>query len=366
MNNQEKPFIKNIISTEQFNYLKEQLSNYYFSSSYYKEKIENKFRFIGSCAYLITLFSFFIVPKPYSRNLAIVVIILMILPHILSIYIQQLQKYKLSIYHDEIEEKKYLVTQGKILKVGAWHIAQKRLELQIQFQILNNQWIEKTFNIPYPSFDHPKAEFTPQKLLGQAIKLCLLPKSYLLLHIQIIPNDLHQLQFIDQPTGLWSLHQQGIPTGQTVIIQTIQKIQFIRYQSHADFFIYCHCPEHPDFEISSAIINFEEVERVLFEHFNNIDFNQYQQLKYSNFPQQVDLWQATEFLTNHLKVQRKTQIELKIFIAFIGTIILFFIMLYNIPTFLAISFLLGNIFIFTLLLLHYYMKYSPYLNKPQL
>ena len=331
MTPQNLPVIKTITSTEQFDYLKKQLSIYYFPSSFYQEKVDKKLRLIGGYTYLIAVLAVFTFPQPYSRRFAIAIIIISIIPRLYELYTLQLQKYKLSRYQNEVDKKEYFITQGTIQKIQQWNKTLKQLKLEISFQTLDGSSLIRVFNIPYPQFDTIKATYDPEKLIGQTVELYLLPQSYLLLQIQITPTDIHQLQFVNQQVDLWSLHQQGILTNQVCIAPTIHSLQFIRAEQGAHFSIYCYCSEYPNFEITSAIANFEDVERTLFESFDDLDFNHYQKLKYSNNIQNTLLYQVPNTLTNKIKKQRKSEIEIHTSVCFVIFMILFFIGLFYLP-----------------------------------
>ncbi|MEG2884788.1 MAG: hypothetical protein RR884_09430, partial [Acinetobacter sp.] len=197
MTPQNLPVIKTITSTEQFDYLKKQLSIYYFPSSFYQEKVDKRLRLIGGYANWIIVFALWTLSKPYSRSFNIAFIIIMALiitPLLYDIYTQQLQKYKLRIYQHEINEKRYFITQGTIQKIQQWNKTLKQLKLEISFQTLDGSSLVRVFNIPYPQFDTIKATYDPEKLIGQTVELCLLPQSYLLLQIQIIPDCSQELE----------------------------------------------------------------------------------------------------------------------------------------------------------------------------
>ena len=259
-----------------------------------------------------------------------------------------------------------MATRGEILQIHIWNQKQKRLELTIEFQDISNDYIRKRFRIPYPQIEKFKNPLDPKELIGQTVELCLLPQSYLLLQIQIIPTDIHQLQFVNQQVDLWSLHQQGILTNQVCIAPTIHSLQFIRAEQGAHFSIYCYCPEYPDFEITSAIANFEDVERTLFESFDDLDFNHYQKLKYSNNIQNTLLYQVPNTLTNRIKKQRKSEIEINTSVCFVIFMILFFIALFYLPMIWAIVGLLSGISLIIAVYFYYMLKYSEYILPTKL
>ena len=346
--------------------LKKQLSIYYFPSSFYQEKVDKKLRLIGGYTYLIAVLAVFTFPQPYSRRFAIAIIIISIIPRLYELYTLQLQKNKLSRYQNEVDKKEYFITQGTIQKIQQWNKTLKQLKLEISFQTLDGSSLIRVFNIPYPQFDTIKATYDPEKLIGQTVELYLLPQSYLLLQIQIIPTDIHQLQFVNQQVDLWSLHQQGILTNQVCIAPTIHSLQFIRAEQGAHFSIYCYCSEYPNFEITSAIANFEDVERTLFESFDDLDFNHYQKLKYSNNIQNTLLYQVPNTLTNKIKKQRKSEIEIHTSVCFVIFMILFFIGLFYLPMIWAIVGLLSGISLIIAVYFYYMLKYSEYILPTKL
>ena len=146
MTPQNLPVIKTITSTEQFDYLEKQLSIYYFPSSFYQEKVDKRLRLIGSYTYLIAVLAVFTFPQPYSRRFAIAIIIISIIPRLYELYTLQLQKYKLSRYQHEINEKRYLITQRTIQKIQQWNKTLKQLKLEISFQTLDGSSLIRVFN----------------------------------------------------------------------------------------------------------------------------------------------------------------------------------------------------------------------------
>ena len=371
MTPQNLPVIKTITSIEQFDYLKKQLEvsvlPHFFT---YRQMLKQKIQSFASLLYILGLFSSFIPFIPLKKEQSQLLFLgaaicygILLLQNFVS---SSLKKYYLWQYQPEIDTHQYLVTQGEILQIHIWNQKQKWLELTIEFQDISNDYIRKRFRIPYPQIEKFKNPLDPKELIGQTVELCLLPQSYLLLQIQIIPTDIHQLQFVNQQVDLWSLHQQGILTNQVCIAPTIHSLQFIRAEQGAHFSIYCYCPEYPDFEITSAIANFEDVERTLFESFDDLDFNHYQKLKYSNNIQNTLLYQVPNTLTNRIKKQRKSEIEINTSVCFVIFMILFFIALFYLPMIWAIVGLLSGISLIIAVYFYYMLKYSEYILPTKL
>ena len=378
MTSQNLPVIKTITSTEQFDYLKKQLSIYYFPSSFYQEKVDKKLRLIGSYANWIIVFALWTLSKPYSRsfNIAFIIMALIITPLLYDIYTQQLQKYKLRIYQHEINEKRYLITQGTIQKIQQWNKTLKQLKLEISFQTLDGSSLIRVFNIPYPQFDTIKATYDPEKLIGQTVELCLLPQSYLLLQIQIIPDCSHELEFIHIKTGLffrqnqqWSLHQQGILIQESVCTFDVQQISFNRLIDKPTFIIQLHCNNASDFHISSELSNFPIFERALFECFEEIDFNFYQKLKYSNHPQQQEIWHSPfPSLSAEQKHKQNQQLEYSIGLCVGICIVVSFIVMFSIHIIIGVMSLISS-FIILMTFYFYHLnsrKYFDYYQHPHL
>ena len=376
MTPQNPPVIKTITSTEQFDYLKKQLSIYYFPSSFYQEKVDKRLRLIGGYTYLITVLAVFTFPQPYSRRFAIAIIIISIIPRLYELYTLQLQKYKLSRYQNEVDKKEYFITQGTIQKIQQWNKTLKQLKLEISFQTLDGSSLIRVFNIPYPQFDTIKATYDPEKLIGQTVELCLLPQSYLLLQIQIIPDCSHELEFIHIKTGLffrqnqqWSLHQQGILIQESVCTFDVQQISFNRLIDKPTFIIQLHCNNASDFHISSELSNFPIFERALFECFEEIDFNFYQKLKYSNPPQQQEIWHSPfPSLSAEQKHKQNQQLEHSIGLCVGICIVVSFIVMFSIHIIIGVMSLISS-FIILMTFYFYHLnsrKYFDYYQHPHL
>lgn len=372
MTSQNLPTIKTITSTEQFDYLKKQLEvsvlPHFFTD---RQMLKQKIQSFASLLYILGLFSSFIPFIPLKKEQSQLLFLgaaicygILLLQNFVS---SSLKKYYLRQYQLEIDAHQYLATQGEILQIHVWNQKQKWLELTVEFQDISNNYIRKKFRIPYPQLEKSKNLLDPEQLIGQKSELCLLPQSYQLLQIRLLPTDTTKLAFFHSKSALffsqnqlWSLHCQGIQIKSSVCTFTVQEIQLIRSTYHTDFDLYFVCPEYPDFQISSTLYNFSDFEHTLFECFNDLDCESYQKLKYSNQPQQVKIWQCQPALLPTIeKKQAIKDLELSLGLIFIIVIVMVFILIFSIHYLIGIFFLLFAVVI--LISVYLYKSYSRHL-----
>lgn len=381
MTPQNLPVIKTITSTEQFDYLKKQLEvsvlPHFFTD---RQMLKQKIQSFASLLYILGLFSSFIPFIPLKKEQSQLLFLgaaicygILLLQNFVS---SSLKKYYLQQYQLEIDIHQYLATRGEILQIHIWNQKQKWLELTIEFQDISNDYIRKRFRIPYPQIEKFKNPLDPKELIGQTVELYLLPQSYLLLQIQIMPDCSQELEFIHIKTGLffrqnqqWSLHQQGILIKESVCTFDVQQISFNRLIDKPRFIIQLHCNNASDFHISSELSNFPIFERALFECFEEIDFNFYQKLKYSNHPQQQEIWHSPfPSLSAEQKHEQNQQLEYSIGLCVGICIVASFIMMFSIHIIIGV---MSLIFSFIILMTFYFYhlnsrKYFDYYQHPHL
>lgn len=344
--------LKKISSEKQLDYLKKQLEvsvlPHFFT---YRQMFQQKIQSFALLLYMLGIFSSFIpfipLEKEQSRWLFLGAVICYGILLLQSFISSSLKKYYLRPYQPEIEAHQYLATQGEILQIHVWNQKQKWLELTAEFQDISNDYIRKKFRIPYPQIEKFKSPLDPEQLIGQKVELCVLPQSYQLLQIRLLPTDKTKLEFFHSKSALffsqnqlWSLHHQGIHIKSSVCTFTVQEIQFIRSTENSDFHLDFYCPEYCDFQIPSTIGNFSEFEQALFECFKDIEFDHYQKLKYSNQPQHIKIWQCQPALLPTLEKRKVIKdFELSLGLIFIITIVIVFILIFSAHHFIGLSLL---------------------------
>ncbi|MCH7332622.1 hypothetical protein [Acinetobacter modestus] len=381
MTSQNLPTIKTITSTEQFDYLKKQLEvsvlPHFFTD---RQMLKQKIQSFASLLYILGLFSSFIPFIPLKKEQSQLLFLgaaicygILLLQNFVS---SSLKKYYLRQYQLEIDAHQYLATQGEILQIHVWNQKQKWLELTVEFQDISNDYIRKKFRIPYPQLEKSKNLLDPEQLIGQKSELCLLPQSYQLLQIRLLPTDTTKLAFFHSKSALffsqnqlWSLHCQGIQIKSSVCTFDVQQISFNRLIDKPTFIIQLHCNNASDFHISSELSNFPIFERALFECFEGIDFNFYQKLKYSNHPQQQEIWHSPfPSLSAEQKHKQNQQLEHSIGLCVGICIVVSFIVMFSIHIIIGV---MSLIFSFIILMTFYFYhlnsrKYFDYYQHPNL
>lgn len=227
----------------------------------------------------------------------------------------------------EAQIKKYLLTYGVIKKIQHWNKKKLSLIITIKYQDINNRTLEKDFKINYPQINLSKNNLVPHQLIGQQVKLYLLPHSYTLLLIEVINFQPHNvlIEFKQArtnpkiPVGLCNIY--GLTNSNFLYFNAVEKIKILRNSDNQFLEIHFQQVEFNNFILSESMQNFYVAEQTFLDFFA-IDQNYYQELKNKALAHSHTVWKSPRPILN--QAQRKSkikQIEKKYFTLFLYILI---------------------------------------------
>jgi len=232
-----------------------------------------------------------------------------LLSSILFLYFDYQRQKKL---RQEAQIKKYLLTYGVIKTIQHWNKKKISLIVTIEYQDINNRTLEKDFKINYPQINLSKNNLVPHQLIGQQVKLYLLPQSYTLLLIEVINFQPHNIliEFKQAntnpkiPVGLYNIY--GLINSNFLYFNAVEKIKILRNSDTRFLEIHFQQVEFKNFILSESMQNFYVAEQTFLDFFA-IDQNHYQELKNTTLAYSHTLWQSPKPILN--QAQRKSKIN---------------------------------------------------------